>query len=227
MNFDTLNLLATWTPFLLQGFLWNVFIAICAVSLGSLLGALLAWLRVRSSGALSRAAARVSTTLGAVPTLALIFYVVFVLPSEITIPGIGVTIFIAPWVKAVIGLSASPLSFTAESLVAAHRAWSRGDIDAVMLFIPNWINVFLISFVASSGSSLVGVSELVSRCNTVIAASGTGAMVPIYLYCSLFFVATSLLFTAMIRKFKQSHFMAGVHHKMTQSHARSHLPATA
>lgn len=221
MNFDTLTLLATWTPFLLQGFMWNIFIAICAVSLGSALGALLAWLRVRSTGALSRAAARVSTTLGAVPTLALIFYVVFVLPSEITLPGTDMTILIPSWAKAVIGLSASPLSFTAESLVAAHRAWTRGNIDAMMLFIPTWINVFLISFVASSGSSLVGVSELVSRCNTVIAASGTGIMVPIYLYCSLFFVVTSLLFTAMIKKFKQSQFMAGIHQKMTHSYALS------
>lgn len=224
MNNDTLTVLATWTPFLLQGFMWNVFIAVCAVTLGSCLGAVLAWLRVTRTGAVSKAAARISSTLGAVPTLALIFYVVFVLPSEISVPGTDITIFIAPWAKAVIGLSASPLSFTSESLVAAHRAWTRGDIDAVMLFIPTWINVFLISFVASSGSSLVGVSELVSRCNTVIAANGTSVMVPIYLYCSLFFVVTSLLFTAMIRKFKQSQFMAGVHQRMTHSYALTAAP---
>lgn len=224
MSNQTLSLLVTWTPFLLRGFMWNVSIAVCAVALGSGLGAGLAWLRIQKTGALSACAARASTTLGAVPTLALIFYAVFVLPGEFTLPGTTVTVLIPQWVKAVIGLSAAPLSFTSESLVVAHRAWAKGDIDAAMLFIPTWINVFLISFVASSASSLVGVSELVSRCNTVIAATGTGVMVPVYLYCSLYFVATSLLFTALIRKFKQSAFMANVHQKMARSHALSIAP---
>ncbi len=224
MSNPTLSLLTTWTPFLLQGFLWNIYIAVCAVALGSGLGAGLAWLRINKTGALSAGAARVSTTLGAVPTLALIFYAVFVLPSEFTLPGTTVTVLIPQWVKAVIGLSAAPLSFTSESLVVAHRAWAKGDIDAAMLFIPTWINVFLISFVASSASSLVGVSELVSRCNTVIAATGTGVMVPVYIYCSLYFVATSLLFTALIGRFKQSGFMAKVHQRMTRAHALSVAP---
>ncbi|KAB8044230.1 ABC transporter permease [Janthinobacterium aquaticum] len=221
MNGETLDILATWTPFLLQGFMWNIVIAICAVSLGTCIGALLAWLRVAGSPKVSRGAARLSTFLGAVPTLALIFYVVFVLPSDITIPLLDVTITIPQWLKAVIGLASAPLSYTTESLVVAHRNWSRGNIDAVMLFIPSWINVFLISFGASSGASLVGVSELVSRCNTVIAATGTGMMVPVYLYCSLFFVLTSLLFTMLIRKFKHSQFMLRMHEKMTQAHALS------
>lgn len=224
MNNETLNILVTWTPFLLQGFMWNIYIAVCAVTLGSALGFGLAWLRVRKGGRLASAAARVSTSLGAVPTLALIFYAVFVLPNEITLPGTAVTLFIPQWVKAVLGLSAAPLSFTSESLVVAYRAWAKGDIDAAMLFIPTWINVFLISFVASSASSLVGVSELVSRCNTLIATTGTSVMVPVYLYCSLFFVITSLLFTALIKRFKQSDFMAGIHQKMSRSHERSLVP---
>lgn len=225
MNDASLRLLLTWTPFLLEGFAWNVFIAVCAVALGSSLGALLAWLRVRGSGGPAAIATRLSTILGSVPTLALIFYAVFVLPSEFVLPGTGIAVQIPPWAKAVLGLAASPLSFTAESLVVAYRNYRKGDIDAAMLFIPTWINVFLISFVASSASSLVGVSELVSRCNTVIAASGTGAMVPVYLYCSLYFVVTSLLFTAMINRLKRSAFMARTHRRMTLAHAAAHSPA--
>lgn len=230
MNADTLDLLASWSPYLLQGFLWNVLIAVCAVSLGSALGAGLAWLRVKNTGRLGLLAGRVSHFLRGVPTLALIFYVVFVLPGELTVPGTDITVQIPQWIKAVIGLAASPLSFTSESLVVSYRAWQKGDIGAALLFIPNWINVFLISFVASSASSLVGVSELVSRSNTVIAtsaASGHNVMVPVYLYCSLYFVLTSLLFTAAIRKFKQSAFMANVHQKLTERHAALAAPAAA
>lgn len=213
------DLLLKWTPFLLEGFAWNVFIAICAVALGSSLGALLAWLRVRRQGASSKVATRLSTLLGSVPTLALIFYAVFVLPNEFTLPGTAIVVQVPQWMKAVLGLAASPLSFTAESLVVAYRNYEKGDIDAALLFIPTWINVFLISFVASSASSLVGVSELVSRCNTVIAASGTTAMVPVYLYCSFYFVATSLAFTGLINWLKRSRFMARMHRKMSLAHA--------
>ncbi|MCU6499847.1 polar amino acid ABC transporter permease [Rugamonas sp. A1-17] len=221
MNNETLSFLLTWTPFLLQGFLWNIFIAVCAVALGSLMGAGLAWLRVTRHGRIATIAERISTFLRGVPTLALIFYAVFVLPSEFALPGSGVTLHVPQWVKAVIGLSAAPLSFTSESLVVAHRAWRRGDIGAALLFIPTWINVFLISFIASSASSLVGVSELVSRCNTVIAATGTSVMVPVYIYCSFYFVVTALVFTALVGRFKTSAFMAGVQRRLTLSHAQS------
>lgn len=222
MNDSVFSLLLKWTPFLLEGFYWNVFIAVCAVALGSSLGAVLAWMRVRPRGKSSAIATRLSTILGSVPTLALIFYAVFVLPNEIVIPGTGIALQVPQWTKAVFGLAASPLSFTSESLVVAYRNYEKGDIDAALLFIPTWINVFLISFVASSASSLVGVSELVSRCNTVIAASGTNIMVPVYLYCSAFFVATSLLFTAMINRLKRSSFMTRAHRRMTLAHAASH-----
>jgi polar amino acid transport system permease protein len=218
---ETFSFLLTWTPFLLQGFMWNIFIAICAVLLGSLMGAGLAWMRVKKGGKLGLFAERLSAFLRGVPTLALIFYAVFMLPSEFIVAGTGVTVHIPQWVKAVIGLSAAPLSFTSESLVVAYRAWSRGDIGAALLFIPTWINVFLISFVASSASSLVGVSELVSRCNTVIAATGTSVMVPVYIYCSFYFVITSLLFTALIKKFKNSLFMEDVHRRLSLAHQRS------
>lgn len=221
MTIETLSFLVTWTPFLLQGFLWNIFIAVCAVALGTVLGGGLAWLRVTKQGWPATFAEQTSKFLRGVPTLALIFYAVFVMPSEFTLPGTEFVVKLPQWFKAVIGLSASPLAFTSESLVVAYRAWSRGDIGATLLFIPTWINAFLISFVASSASSLVGVPELVSRCNVLIAATGTSVMIPVYVYCSLYFVLTSLLLTAAIRKFKSSEFMVKVHLRLLNSHRQS------
>ncbi len=227
MNSETLLFLMTWTPFLLQGFMWNIFIAICAVALGTMLGVGLAWLRVNKEGKPAYIAGQISKFLRGVPTLALIFYAVFVIPSEFNLPGTSVLVHIPPWVKAVIGLSAAPLAFTSESLVVAYRAWSKGDIGAALLFIPTWINAFLISFVASSASSLVGVSELVSRGNVLIAATGTSVMVPVYIYCSLYFVVTSLMFTAFIQRFKASDYMVDFHQKLSEAYVRKTQRANA
>ncbi|HAT32150.1 MAG TPA: polar amino acid ABC transporter permease [Janthinobacterium sp.] len=225
MKNETLVFLLTWTPFLLQGFLWNIFIAICAVSLGTLLGGGLAWLRLKGNGKMAYLATQLSKFFRGVPTLALIFYAVFVLPSEFTVPGTAWIVQIPQWLKAVIGLSASPLAFTSESLVVAYRAWSKGDIDAALLFIPTWINAFLISFVASSASSLVGVSELLSRCNVLIAATGTSVLIPVYIYCSFYFVLTSLIFTAGVKKFKRSKSMLVFHEKLSNRYAQTVLKA--
>jgi polar amino acid transport system permease protein len=216
---DTIGFLVAWTPFLLQGFLWNIFIAISAVLLGTLLGIGLAWVRIKKSGKPAAVAEQISKLMRGVPTLALIFYAVFVLPSEFSLPGTELVIHVPQWTKAVIGLAASPLAFTSESLVVAYRAWSKGDVGAALLFIPTWINAFLISFIASSGSSLVGVSELISRCNVLIAATGTSVMIPVYLYCSLYFVITALVFTALLRKFKDSAIMRDLHQKLSSAYA--------
>lgn len=221
MTSEILTFLITWTPFLLQGFMWNIFIAICAVSLGTVLGMGLAWVRIKKEGAPAYVAVQISKFLRGVPTLALVFYAVFVFPSEFTVPGTEWIVSIPNWMKAVIGLSAAPLAFTSESLVVAYRAWSKGDIGAALLFIPTWINAFLISFVASSASSLVGVSELVSRCNVLIAATDTSMLVPVYIYCSLYFVVTALIFTTLINKFKVSNFMANFHRKLSNSYIAS------
>lgn len=227
MLIDTLSFLVTWTPFLLQGFVWNIFIAITAVVLGTLLGAGLAWIRIKKTGKAALIAEQFSKLMRGVPTLALIFYAVFVLPSEFVLPGTQMLVHVPQWVKAVIGLAASPLAFTSESLVVAYRAWSKGDIGAALLFVPTWINAFLISFVASSGSSLVGVSELISRCNVLIAATGTSVMIPVYLYCSLYFVVTALVFTALLRKFKDSTFMRNLHQKLSSAYALQAQAGTA
>jgi polar amino acid transport system permease protein len=215
MNSETLSFLITWTPFLLQGFMWNIFIAICAVTLGSLLGAGLAWLRVRKSGAIATAAEQLSTFFRGVPTLALIFYAVFV-PDRV-LAG-----------STVIHIHVEQGGDRAGRAAVVHVGKPGGGLPRLaarrhrraLLFIPTdqCVPDFLCRF---QRLVTAGVSELVSRCNTVIAATGTSVMVPVYLYCSLYFVLTSLLFTFLIRRFKDSAFMAGVHARLTQQTCRN------
>ena len=188
---ETPELLLTWTPFLLQGFVWNITIAAVAMGLGSSLGALCALLSLSKRRGVARAAQAVTSFSRTVPTLVLIFYLATQVPNIISIGSASVSI--APWLKAAIALSASPLGFTAWNLQTSINAWRSGDRRAALLFIPNWMGAFVITLLASSTASLVGVSELLGRCNTVISSSGSGAMLPVYFYGScIFFVFCSL-----------------------------------
>ena len=112
-------------------------------------------------------------------------------PNEISV-GSGFDLELPPWVKASIALAASPLGFTSLSLHVAVAAWRANDRAAALLFVPNWLNGFLITILASSVSSLVGVHELVGRCNTIINATGSTHMIAVYLYAAtIFFVFCS------------------------------------
>ena len=204
---DVIAFLVTWTPFLAIGFLWNIGVTFIAVAIGTCLGGGLARLRIRNrkfSGALSDFLSRAFRN---VPTLALLFFAVFVLPKEFTVYGTGVVIEIPLWFKAALGLSGSVIGFTSESLFLAHQNLKRQDLGAAMLFVPTWGSSVMISFIASSTASLVGVSELISRSNSIIAATGTGYLIPVYLYCALFFVVGCLLWMALVNRMKTSSFL--------------------
>ena len=73
----------------------------------------------------------------------------------------------------------------------ALAAWREGDHGRALLIIPSWAGYGLIIVMASSTASVVGVPELLSRCNTVIAATGnTGMMLPVYALACAIFVLT-------------------------------------
>jgi len=60
----------------------------------------------------------------------------------------------------------------------------------------------LITLLASSLASLIGVSELVGRCNVVIAATGTVYMAAIYFYASLIFLACAYPLTVFSQRLR-------------------------
>ncbi|OYT91482.1 MAG: polar amino acid ABC transporter permease [Burkholderiales bacterium PBB3] len=201
---DVAAFLLTWTPFLAVGFLWNVGVTILAVAIGTCVGVGLARLRLSNTKALVTLSGFLSRAFRNVPTLALLFFAVFVLPKEFTVYGTSLVVEIPLWFKAALGLSGSVIGFASESLVLAHQNLKRHDYGAAMLFIPTWGSSVMISFIASSTASLVGVSELISRSNSIIAATGTGHLIPVYLYCALFFMAGCLLWMALINRIKSS-----------------------
>ena len=141
----------------------------------------------------------------AVPTLVLIFYLATLVPNTLWIGSSSISI--APWLKAAIALAASPLGFTAWNLQTSIIAWRSGDRRAALLFIPNWMEAFVITLLASSTASLVGVSELLGRCNAVIASSGSGTMLPVYFYGSCVFFVFCSLINFSLDRLKQALFL--------------------
>ena len=185
----TIEWLWAWTPFLLQGFAWNILIALTAGLLGLLLGIPLAWCMRSGNRWVTSVSQRASSTIHHIPTFALIFYMAVILPTEISVPGMNLAWRIPIWIKVALALSAMQIGYVSENFATALQAWRDGDRTQALLFGPGWVNGFLFTAIASSNASVVGVNELISRCNTVIAANDqSGAMIPVYFYGSLFFL---------------------------------------
>ncbi|MCW0182439.1 MAG: ATP-binding protein [Zavarzinia sp.] len=180
---DILALLLTWTPFLALGFLWNILISLVSMAIGTPLGFGLARLRLSGSriGAGLTAAARLP------PTFVLIYYLAYVLPTEIVISGYSLGL--PGWLKASLALSVAVAGFVSDNALSALRHHKRGERVEALYFIPAWTTYFLIIVMASSTASVIGVPEIVQRANTVIAAVGEpSATLWVYLYAMLWFL---------------------------------------
>lgn len=187
---DVLRELITWTPFLLTGFAWNILIASLAMLIGTALGWCLALLRLSERSKWVKFSLLLTEFTRNVPTIVFQFYLVFMLPSEFVLPGTSITLGFPGWLNASLALAMAVIGFTSDNLTTALRDWRAGNHHALVLFLPNWTSYMLIIVIASSTASIIGVSELVSRCNTVINATGnTRLMFPVYLYaCVCFFL---------------------------------------
>ncbi len=171
----------TWTPYLLGGLAWNVAIAAVAMAAGTLLGALLAYLRLSPRRWNVRLASGLTTLSRNAPTIVFQFYLVMMMPTEWGVPA---------WLKAALALALAVVGFTSDNLMIALRQWRQGERSQALLFMPAWGTYLLIIVIASSTASIIGVGELVSRTSTVInATANTSIMIPLYLYAMvLFFV---------------------------------------
>lgn len=205
MVVETLETLLIWSPYLLGGFGWNLLIALTAGLIGLMVGFLLATLRQSQVRAVAHSSLGISRVIHNLPTFALIFYTAAMLPGAVELPGTSLVVTVPPWFKAALALSAMQIGYTAENLAIALGAWRKGDRLRALLFLPGWLNGFLITLIASSNASVVGVDELVSRCDTLINASGhTTLMIPIYVYASVIFIAFCLPMSIAMRYLKKA-----------------------
>lgn len=199
---EILNALAVWTPFLAGGFVMNILISLVAMAIGTLLGSVLAVLRATAGGTALRVSLTLTEIARNIPTFVFLFYLTFLIPGEVEIAGALVPM--PGWVKAAAALSIAVVGFVSDTLSIAIRDWRRGDHAAALLFLPSWTGYLLIIVMASSTASVVGVSEIVSRCNTVIGAVGRNElMLWIYLYAMLWFFLFCYPLTLLMRRIRR------------------------
>jgi len=199
---EILDALAVWTPFLAGGFVMNILISLVAMAIGTLLGSVLAVLRATAGGTALRVSLTLTEIARNIPTFVFLFYLTFLIPGEVEIAGALVPM--PGWVKAAAALSIAVVGFVSDTLSIAIRDWRRGDHAAALLFLPSWTGYLLIIVMASSTASVVGVSEIVSRCNTVIGAVGRNElMLWIYLYAMLWFFLFCYPLTLLMRRIRR------------------------
>jgi polar amino acid transport system permease protein len=202
MSIDfVLKHLSTWTPFLAAGFVWNIVISLVAMGVGTGCGYLLACSRLSRYKTASKAGGAVTELMRNAPTFVFQFYLVFVLPSELPLPLSTLSIPLPPWLKAALALALAVAGFVSDNLLRTLRAWREGNRNEALLFMRNWSNYFVVIVMASSTASVIGVPELVSRCNTVVNATGTtDMMLWVYLYAMAGFFLFCYSATTLIRK---------------------------
>ncbi|MDB5765806.1 MAG: polar amino acid uptake family transporter, permease protein [Collimonas fungivorans] len=191
-----------WTPFLATGFLWNILISVLALGIGTAGGGLLVLLRLSSHRKWALAGSGLTELMRNVPTFVFQFYLVFMLPESLTLPFSSISLPFPSWLKAALALALSVAGFVSDNLLSTILEWRRGRCQDALLFISNLGNFCVIIVMASSAASVIGVPELLSRCNTVINASGTTQiMLWVYLYAMVWFFLFSYMVTAGIKKF--------------------------
>lgn len=183
---DTLHTLVTWTPYLAGGFLNNLLVSVLSVAIGTAIGTPLAFARRGHIPWLARVAGLMTTGARNVPTFVFLFYIAFILPTEIHVFGFAVPL--PAWVKASLALSIAEVGFTSDNLSIAIRDWRAGDHGAALLFLTNWTSYLLVMVMTSSTASAIGVDDIVARCNIVISAIGNPQiMFAMYLYTMFWF----------------------------------------
>lgn len=185
---EIMQILVAWTPFLAGGFVWNILISLVSMTIGTVLGAVLARLRLSRRKAVAGASLAVTELTRNIPTFVFLFYLAFLIPVEFEISG---QLYLFPaWLKASLALSVAVVGFVSDNLFVAWQHWRNRNRAAALLFVPSWTMYLLIIVMASSTASVIGVGEIVSRCNIVIAAvGGDETMLWVYAYAiSYFFV---------------------------------------
>jgi len=155
---------------------------------------------LRARGGILSVPARLTTDLCRnVPSFVLMFYMAFMLPSEITLNG---TIYSLPlWLKATLALTFPVVGFASDQSLGYLLQRRAGLTGAREVFAVAWIQYFLIIIMASATASVIGADEIVGRANIVIASGSSPTfLLTTYIYVSSWFIATGLVVTMLGQK---------------------------
>lgn len=196
---DLLKAVMQHSGYLAGGFKMNLLISVLSMTVGTMIGVALGRLRHAGLRALDMPSRFATSICRNVPSFVLLFYMASMIPSEVTLAG---SIYTVPlWIKATLALIFPVVGFASDQSLGYFDQRRAGSTAAGEIFIVAWVQYFLIIIMASATASVIGADEIVGRANTLIAAQGDSRlMIAIYLFVSLWFIATGLILTASIRR---------------------------
>jgi polar amino acid transport system permease protein len=185
-----LQVILRWAPLLLTGFAFNVAISLVAMLLGTGAGIGLGLALVSEGPILRRVAWGLTQFFRNVPWLVLLFFVMFLVPFQVTVFGLRVPL--PDWVKATVGFALPVMANVAEIVRGAVRSvpatqWEaaeslaftrRQTLFRIILpqclkrMLPPWMNVYALIAMATVQASIVGVTEMLTLTAQVHAAEG-------------------------------------------------------
>ncbi|SOE73501.1 amino acid ABC transporter membrane protein, PAAT family [Burkholderia sp. OK233] len=200
-------------PILLKGAVVTVEITFCAFVLSTLLGLVLALMRVSSNKVLSSAAATFINVIRGLPIIVQLFYIYFVLPDL----GVQLSAFQAGF----IGLGVAYSAYQAENFRAGIQAIDHGQIEAAQsigmrsalimrrvilpqafrIALPPYGNTLVMMLKDSSLASTITVAEM-TRAGQLIASS-TFQNMTVFTLVALLYLALSLPLVYGLRRLER------------------------
>ena len=200
-------------PILLKGAVVTIEITFCAFVLSTLLGLVLALMRVSSNKVLSNAAATFINVIRGLPIIVQLFYIYFVLPDL----GVQLSAFQAGF----IGLGVAYSAYQAENFRAGIQAIDHGQIEAAQsigmrgalimrrvilpqafrIALPPYGNTLVMMLKDSSLASTITVAEM-TRAGQLIASS-TFQNMTVFTLVALLYLALSLPLVYGLRRLER------------------------
>ncbi|MEH3148653.1 MAG: ABC transporter permease subunit [Methylobacterium frigidaeris] len=185
-----LEVIVKWAPLLLSGFAFNILISMLAMLLGTVAGLGLGLGMLSENGLLARASWAVTQFFRNAPWLVLLFFVMFLVPFQVT--ALGRTIPLPDWIKATVGFALPVMANVAEVVRGAVRSvpatqWEAAEAlsfdrrrtmwliilpQCIKRMLPPWMNIYALVAMATVLASIVGVSEMLTLTAQVHAAEG-------------------------------------------------------
>ncbi|HEY1936234.1 MAG TPA: amino acid ABC transporter permease [Acetobacteraceae bacterium] len=199
--------LAKWTPLLLRGFVFNIAISFFAMAIGTVLGWFLGIGLISVAPPVRQPSWVLTQFFRNAPWLVLLFFVMYMLPFQISIGGLVIPL--PDWIKAVLGLSLPVMANVAEIVRGAvlsiptgqweaaeslafsrqQQLWSIILPQCIKRMLPPWMNLYAILTMSTVLASIVGVNEVMTLAGQVEAAEGgrTDLLAPLYGWILLWF----------------------------------------
>jgi polar amino acid transport system permease protein len=210
-----LETLWKWTPLIfwgpsgeIGGFVLNVIVSFLAMAIGTVLGLGLGLLQLSPRLHLSRFAWWVTQIFRNSPWLVLLFYVMLLVPFQVT--AFGYSIPMPGWTKATFALALPIMANMSEIVRGALNSIPAGQWESAeslaftprqtlwMIILPQclkrmtppWMNWYQILAMATPLISILGVNDCLRLTRDALAAEGRSEyLIPMYLWIMLWFFA--------------------------------------